>query len=298
MAIAALAALACRAPAPAQEPLVRRGTATDVAWADDLTLRLELDRVYKRDLQSSSVSGVRTDARGAFVSSLSPTTSARGMELEYEVLLLRLAHGWVGDDAEAFALEGFVQVGFVDSVLEAGILQPGRREDGIFVDGRGGLAYGAGIRSRLFRRDGWRVLADASVLLGSHGSAVSQKDNLGLEIDDEAVPPESATQDFDTELLIWELSALVATDLQAGRTVVAPYAGVRVSRVEYELDGSQSFFNPGFNGTQTVALHSDEKALIGFLAGLDVAFAADAGAYFELHLVDGIALSLGAELRF
>ncbi len=232
---------------------------------------------------------------GGFVDDLGTDTTARGVELESNALLMRLAYSLYAPADDSFGLEGYLLLGAADVELDGVVSDPADTPEVFNVDGDFGVVFGGGLRSRLFTRDQFTVFADGSVRFSAHDSNITPVGNLGLDFDPAT---ESVAQDFDTKVLAWQISAYATYEVDAGATTLLPYAGIRLSGVDVEVTGTQAFFIPLFDGRQTIDYDANQDDVFGLFAGIEAGFTENFSAYFEVRVIDEFAVALGGSFRF
>lgn len=266
---------------------------TDLLPAGEWSITAEFEHIFSRDLDDGGVSGIEDDGMGG-ITPLDAGTAARSVELESNALLVRLAYSLYAPADDSFGLEGFLLLGAADVELEGGVSDGGPL-DVFNVDGDFGVVFGGGLRSRLFKQDQFTVFADGSVRFSVHDSDITQVGELNLDVD----PGDTATQDFDTSVLAWHISAYATFEIDAGGTTLLPYAGIRLSGVDVNIDGVQNFFSGGaFDKSQTIDYGSHQSDILGLFAGVEAGFTENFSAYFEVRVIDEFAIALGGAFTF
>ncbi len=278
----------------AQNGSTGRFRKTDLLPAGEWSVTAEFEHIFSRDLDDGGVSGIEDDGMGG-ITPLVPGTAARRVELESNALLVRLAYSLYAPADDSFGLEGLLLLGAADVELDGGVSDGGPL-DVFNVDGDFGVVFGGGLRSRLFKRDQFTVFADGSVRFSEHDSDITQVGELNLDVD----PGDTARQDFDTRVLAWHIAAFVTFEIEAGRTTLLPYAGIKLSGVDVNVDGAQDFFDPGgaFDKSQTIDYGSHQSDILGLFAGVEAGFTENFSAYFEVRVIDEFAIALGGTFTF
>ena len=101
-------------------------------------------------------------------------------------------------------------------------------------------------------------------------------------------------------MLAWHISAYATYEIDAGETTLLPYAGIRLSGVDLEVDGAQDFFDPGgaFVKRQTIDYGAHQSDVFGLFAGVEMGFTESFFAYFEVRVIDEFAIALGGSFTF
>ncbi len=261
---------------------------TDLLPAGEWSVTAEFEHIFSRDLDDAGVSGIENDA-GVFTP-LDPGTTARNVELESNALLVRLAYSLYAPADDSFGLEGFLLLGAADVELDGGVAD-GVPLDPFNVDGDFGVVFGGGLRSRLFKQDQFTVFAEGSVRYSEHDSDIAQVGELNLDIG----PGDIASQDFDTSVLAWHLSAHVTFEVDAGGMTLLPYAGIRISGVDVDVDGAQQIVG---DVSQTIDYGAHQSDILGLFAGVETGFTENFSAYFEVRVIDEFAIALGGTFTF
>ncbi|MFQ5653556.1 MAG: hypothetical protein ACE5GW_02350 [Planctomycetota bacterium] len=288
--------LACVVPAlaSAQGGAPGRWRKTDLAPPGKFTLGLELERVLARNIDDSGVSGTEFDDTGAFDGTRDAGTMADEVELVSNSLLLRLAYSVYAPGSDSIGVEGYLLAGGSNLKLDGDVLEPGEQTQSFNVDGDLALTYGGGVKARLYSREGLSIFSDASLRLSGHDSNLRKVKNLKLDID----PGESATQDFDTTLIAWQVSAYAAWQVEAGKMTLAPFAGIRLSGVELDVDGDQETFDPAFKGRQTIEYDSRQADILGLFAGVEGDLLDSLSVFLEVRVIDELAVAVGLSYIF
>ncbi len=271
----------------AQKGSTGRFRKTDLLPAGKWSVSLEFEHIFSRDLDDGGVTG--TEDNMGVLTPLDPGTTARGVDLESNALLVRLAYSLYAPDEDSFGLEGFLLLGAADVKLDGGVSDGGPL-DPFNVDGDFGVVFGGGLRSRLFKKDQFTVFADGSVRFSEHDSDITQVGELNLDVD----PGDSARQDFDTSVLAWHIAAYVTFEIDAGGTTLLPYAGIKLSGVDVDVDGQQI---SGIE-SQTIDYGSHQSDILGLFAGVETGFTENFSAYFEVRVIDEFAIALGGTFTF
>ncbi len=258
---------------------------TDLLPAGEWSVTAEFEHIFSRDLDDGGVSGLEND-----VTPLNPDTAARSVELESNALLVRLAYSLYAPAEGTFGLEGFLLLGAADVELDGGV-SDGGVPDVFNVDGDVGVVFGGGLRSRLFKRDQFTVFADGSVRFSEHDSDIAQVGELNLDLG----PGDVASQDFDTSVLAWNIAAYVTIEVDAGGTTLLPYAGIKLSGVDVDVDGAQQIVA---GDRQTIDYGSHQSDILGLFAGVEMGFTKNFSAYFEVRVIDEFAIVLGGTFTF
>ena len=267
---------------------------TELLPAGEWSVTAEFEHIFARDLDDGSVTGTEDDM--GVLTPLDAGTTARSVELESNALLVRLAYSLYAPDEDSFGLEGFLLLGAADVKLEGDVSDPPVPAQVFHVDGDFGVVFGGGLRSRLFRRDQFTVFANGSVRLSQHDSDIRQVSELNLDV----APGDSARQVFDTRVLAWHISAYATYEIDAGQMTLLPYAGIKLSGVDLEVDGAQDFFDPGgaFLKRQTIDYGSHQSDILGLFAGIEAVFTENFSAYFEVRVIDELAIAFGGSFTF
>lgn len=268
----------------------------DIAPQGTVSVSLEFDRIFTRDLEDSSVTGVKTDDVGVVVDMLDVGTAASGVELESNAVYARIAYTLFAAQNGPFAIEGYVLLGGADLQLDGIVTSPGDPAQAFNIDGDFGLLVGGGARSRVYSRDQLNVFVDGSVRFSEHDSSITSVSNLDLDFD--PTMGESITQDFEMSLLAWQISAYASYELELAEMTVAPYAGIRFSGVEIDVDGSQTFLDPAFDGRQTIDYQPSQDDVFGIVAGVEVGFSDNISGFIEIRVIDEVAVTAGASITF
>ncbi|MCZ6792950.1 MAG: hypothetical protein O7J95_04975 [Planctomycetota bacterium] len=266
----------------------------DIPPTGHFSLSLEYDRIGARDLDDAGVSGVEIDDLGVVVDALDAGTRALDVELASNAFYLRGAYSVYSPAASPFGVEVFLLLGGADVDLEGGVVDPGSPPESFDLEGDFDLTVGGGFRSRLYAVDRLKFLAEFSVRWSGHDTDVAMVDNLELDLD----LGESARPDFDLDVLSWQLSIYASYVLDVGRLSLAPYGGFRFSGVSVDLEGRQDFFDPGFDGSQTIDYDTEEDGVFGLFLGVEAAFTENVAAFVEVRFVEEFALTIGAGFRF
>ncbi|MHC4428744.1 MAG: hypothetical protein ACYS0D_09085 [Planctomycetota bacterium] len=258
------------------------------------TVGVEYERIFARDLDDAGVSGTELDANGAVVGTIEAATTARGVELESNAILVRLGYSIAGAPDRTWAIEGYSILGAADLTLDGTVNSPGDAPETFNVDGDFGVVFGGGMRSQVYRRGRLRVFVDGSIRFSYHDSGIVPVAELDLV----PGPGETAAQDFETRLLSWQVSGYVAWDFELGDLIVAPYGGFRLSGLEARVDGSQGFFDPDFDGLQTLDYGPHQEDVFGLFAGVEVGITGNLGAFVEVRFIDELAITAGGSVTF
>lgn len=264
----------------------------DVAPTGHFSFSLEYDRIFLRDLDEKRLSGAEFDDLGVFDGALSSRTT--NVELESDFVYLRSAYSMYAPEDSPFGIEGYFLLGGANIKLEGRVKDPGDPSDSFDVEGDFDFAVGGGFRSRLYAIDQWNFLADFSIRWSKHESSIKKVDNLDLDLG----PGEGARQDFETELFSWQLSLYASYSLEVNNVRVVPYGGLRFSGVDVDVEGKQEFFDPAFDGTQTIDYSAEEHNIFGMFLGVEAVFTENASVIFELRFIDELAITLGAGYVF
>ncbi len=159
------------------------------------------------------------------------------------------------------------------------------------VDGDFGIVFGGGLRSRLFIRDQFTVFAEGSVRYSEHDSDIAQVGELNLDLGG----GETANQDFDTSVLAWHIAAYATFEVDAGGMTLFPYAGIKLSGVDVDVDGVQQIVA---GDRQTIDYGSHQSDILGLFAGVETGFTENFSAYFEVRVIDEFAIALGGTFTF
>ena len=65
-----------------------------------------------------------------------------------------------------------------------------------------------------------------------------------------------------------------------------------------EVDGEQSFFDPTFDGTQSIDYSADSEDDFGIFAGVEATFSNGINAFLELRTADESAVTIGISASF
>ncbi len=278
---------AVSAAASAQDkPMYRKA---GLAPTGTFTAGIEYQRIFTRDLDDSDITGV-DDGGGP----LDAGTRGSGVELESNAVLARLAYSIHAPEQDSFGVEAYVLLGGADVALDGDVTAPGELTEGFDVDGDFDLAFGGGVRFRVYAQDKLSVFADASVLFSEHDSDIRQVDRLDLDLG----PLQTSTQDFETSVLSWQISAYASYEFDVGEFVIAPYGGLRLSFMDVEVTGRQNFFDPAPDGFQTIDYDTNQDGIISIVLGAEAAFTENIGAFIELSVLDETTLILGGSYTF
>lgn len=258
------------------------------------SVTLEFERIYQRDLDNATVSGTEFDDAGAVDDAIDAGTKARGVELESNAVFLRLAHVFYAPEDKPFGLEGYVLLGGADVELDGKVTSPGDPSEGFNVDGDFDFLFGGGVRARLYSNEKLTVLSDISLRYSVHESDIKKVNNLDLDLG----AGESASQDFDTDLLAWQVSIYASYELEVANTSIFPYGGIRFSGVDVEVDGKQKKFDPDPDGSQDVKYDTNQSDVFGLFGGIEAGFSDKYSAFVELHVIDELSMTIGVSIRF
>ena len=267
---------------------------TEIAPVGSFSLGLEYDNISERALEDSAVTGVKLDDMGAFDDMIDPGTEARDVDLESSAVHLRLSYSFYAPAESGVAVESYLLLGTADVELDGVVVSPGDPTQSFNVDGDSDLSLGAGVRARVYKQGPLSIFADASFRTSDHDSDIRQVSNLDLDLG----VGETAVQDFETSLTAWQISSYAAYVFERGGTTIAPYGGLRISSLEAEVDGEQSFFDPGFDGTQSIDYSADSEDDFGIFAGVEATFSNGINAFLELRTADESAVTIGISASF
>lgn len=283
---------ALSAAASAQDwPMYRKA---GLAPMGTFTAGIEYQRIFTRDLDGTSITGVETDDTGAVTGALDVGTRGNGVELESNAVLARLAYSIYAPEGSSFGVEGYLLLGGADVQLDGNVTAPGDPAESFHVDGDFDFAYGGGVRFRVYSQDKLSVFADGSVRYSEHDSDIRQVDRLDLDLG----VGQTSSQDFKTSVLYWQISAYASYEFDVGEFVIAPYGGLRLSFMDVEVSGGQNFFDPAPDGRQTIDYDTHQDGIISIVLGAEMAFTENIGAFIELSVLDETTLILGASYTF
>lgn len=290
----AFAVCAVAGQAVAQNVSIANTRKTEIAPTGHFTLSLEYERLFQRDLDDAGVSGIEFDDLGVISGALDPVTRAVDVELESNMVFVRTAYSIYAPEDEHFGIEVYFLIGGADTQLDGGVGDPGPPFESFNVDGDFGLLFGGGVRARVYSQGPVKVFVDGSVRYTENDSSIGMVPNLDLDLG----LGETAVQDFTTKVLSWQISGYVAYEFEVGDIVVAPYGGIRLSGVDVDVDGEQLFFDPGFDGRQTINYSADQSDILGLIVGAEAGFTSNFAAFLEFSLIDQFAVAVGGSFTF
>ena len=269
---------------------------TAIPKSGSFTVSIEVDRLFSRDVDDASVSGIEYDDTFSPVGSLDPDTTTHKVELKSSALLARLGYALFSAEDQPFGLEGYATIGVADLSINGRVTAPGVGQQLFNAEGDWGIAFGGGMRAQVYRHDRLRVFVDGSMRLSFHDATVAQVDVLGLTVD----PGSSATQDFESRLFSWQVSAFVSYAFEPGGVAILPYGGISLSGVNVHLDGTQRFFDGtgDFDGAQDLDWDTTQRDVFGLIAGVEVGLGDRFGLFAEIRFVNEFAVVAGGSISF
>ncbi len=266
----------------------------DVAPTGSYSLTLEYGGVFLRDLEETSLRGTELDDLGVFDGEIDPLTETRNVELASNAIYVRGAYSLYAPEESPYGVEIFLMLGTSNVELDGDVRDPGEFDNSFNVNGDFGILVGGGVRGRIYSMDRLKFLADFTFQWTQHDTDISKVPNLDLDLD----PGDSARQDFETDVLTWQLSLYASYLTEVGDLAIAPYGGIRFSGVSLEIDGKQTFFDPAFDGTQGIHYEAEQDNILGIFFGAEASFTENVSAFLEVSLIDQYSLTLGAGYRF
>lgn len=160
----------------------------------------------------------------------------------------------------------------------------------IEVDADNGFAWGGGLKANIVE------FLDGIRLTGDWQYRTTDPDVSEITVNGIAVNDTGATFKIDE----WQVSLLLSKKfeipLKLQSIYVVPYTGISYADSNVDV----SFSNPGMPGTDFSIFDANNKKLYGFVLGCDIVPSLSSSFIYsiELRLVDEVALSLGAAMKF
>lgn len=285
----------CVAATAAAQEKAQPWRKADVAPQGRWSVSLEFDSVSTRDVDEKSLSGTEADLNPPPPPApLDPTTESEDVALTSTFYYLRGAYSFYAPPHSPFAVEGYVVLGLSDVELDGDVNRAGDPTTDFTVDGDAAFTYGLGVRARLYKTQAFTLLADAGVRWSSHDSDIEKSPNLELDLG----AGETASQDFTTKTFHWNLSLYASYRIEAGQTIIAPFAGLRLSAIDVDVDGKQTVSDPTPDKTIDIDYSAEGDSVFGIFLGTEATFSPNFSAWFELRMVNETAFTLGAGWRF
>nr|MBU1327528.1 hypothetical protein [Candidatus Omnitrophota bacterium] len=160
----------------------------------------------------------------------------------------------------------------------------------IEVDADNGFAWGVGLKANIVE------FLDGIRLTGDWQYRTTEPDISEISVNGIAVNDTGAKFKVDE----WQLSLLLSKKfeipLKLQSIYIVPYTGISYADSNVDV----SFSNPGMPGTDFSLFDANNKKLYGFVLGCDIVPSLSSSFIYsiELRLVDEVALSLGAAMKF
>ncbi|NOZ26343.1 MAG: hypothetical protein GXO94_09680 [Nitrospirae bacterium] len=270
-------------------------TAETLGAAGRFSVGLEYDGITDRDLKWKSGSITMASASTTVSDSIPPAGgSIEDMELESGRLFLK---GTIGVRPD---VDVYVKLGTADADWKMTEKEPGQPDSRTEFNGDRDLAFGAGVKARVYQTPGGlRVMADAQYLrYDVEGDLITDGTEFDQEFLDElraSDPGATFSSTKKTKIQEWQLALYV--NKTVGR--FSPYGGVKYSDVkaDLELDGNGQYLGEPF--TLTIDAESEADGNFGLFLGTDIQVIPNRlSVNIEGRFMDETAFTLGASYRF